>query len=59
MLNSQDRKTHPEVWSVRLGILTPLGLDKVPEDRFFAQCLARLKPMQTVHEDEALAVAPD
>jgi len=37
----------------------PLGLDKVREDRFFAQCLARLKPMQTLHEDEALAVAPD
>ena len=37
----------------------PLGLDKVREDRFFAQCLARLKPMQTVHEDEALAIAPD
>jgi hypothetical protein len=27
----------------------PLGLDKVREDRFFAQCLAHLKPMQTVH----------
>jgi hypothetical protein len=40
-------------------ILTLLGLDKVPEDRFFAQCLARLKPMQTVHEDEARAIAPD
>ena len=39
--------------------LMPLGLDKVREDRFFAQCLARLKPMQTLHEDEALAVAPD
>jgi hypothetical protein len=37
----------------------PLGLDKVREDRFFAQCLARLKPMQTLHEDEALAIAPD
>jgi hypothetical protein len=37
----------------------PLGLHKVPEDRFFAQCLARLKPMQTVHEDEPLAIAPD
>jgi hypothetical protein len=34
-------------------------LDKVTEDRFLAQCLARLKPMQTVHEDEALAIAPD
>jgi len=39
--------------------LMPLGLDKVREDRFFAQCLARLKPMQTVHQDEALAIAPD
>jgi hypothetical protein len=38
--------------------LMPLGLDKVREDRFFAQCLARLKPMQTVHQDEALAIAP-
>jgi len=37
----------------------PLGLDKVREDRFFAQCLARLKSMQTVHQDEALAIAPD
>ena len=48
MLNSADRKTHPEVSSLRLGInefLTPLGLDKVPEDRFFAQCFARLKSM--------------
>jgi hypothetical protein len=43
----------------REQILTPLGLDKVPEDRFLAQCLARLKPMQTVHKDEALAIAPD
>jgi hypothetical protein len=33
-----------------------LGLDKIPEDRFFTQCLARLKPMQTVHEDEAFTV---
>jgi len=37
----------------------PLCLDKVPEDPFFAQCLARLKPMQTVQENEALAIAPD
>jgi hypothetical protein len=37
----------------------PWGLDKVPEDRFLAQCLARFKPMQTVHEDEALAITPD
>jgi len=43
----------------RESTLMPLGLDKVREDRFFAQCLARLKPMQTLHEDEALAVAPD
>jgi hypothetical protein len=34
-------------------------LDKVTEDRFLAQCLARLKPMQTVNEDETLAIAPD
>ena len=37
----------------------PLGLDKVSEDRFFAQCFARLKSVQTVHEDEAFAVTPD
>jgi hypothetical protein len=37
----------------------PLGVDKVREDRFLAQCLACLKPMQTVHQYEALAVAPD
>ena len=43
----------------RAPTLTPLGLDKIPEDRFLAQRLARLKPMQTVHEDEALAVAAD
>jgi len=48
---------HP--YGGRERILTPLGLDKVSEDRFFAQCLASLKPMQTVHEDEALAVTPD
>jgi hypothetical protein len=35
------------------------GLDKIPEDRFLAQCLARLKPVQTVHEDETLAIATD
>jgi hypothetical protein len=29
--------------------LMPLGLDKIREDRFLAQCLACLKPMQTVH----------
>jgi hypothetical protein len=34
-------------------------LDKVPEDPFFAQRLARLQPMQTVYEDEALAITPD
>ena len=38
--------------------LVPWGLDKVPEDRFFAQCLARLEPMQTVYEDEAFTVTP-
>jgi hypothetical protein len=43
----------------RESTLMPLGLDKVRKDRFFAQCLARLKPMQTLHEDEALAVSPD
>jgi hypothetical protein len=36
-----------------------LGLDKVREDRVFAQRLACLKPMQAVHEDKALAVAPE
>jgi hypothetical protein len=40
-------------------ILLLLALDKVTEDRFLAQCLARLKPMQTLHEDETLAIAPD
>jgi hypothetical protein len=39
----------------RESTLMPLGLDKVRE----GQCLARLKPMQTVHQDEALAVASD
>jgi hypothetical protein len=34
-------------------------LDDEPEYRFLAQCLARLQPMQTVHENEALAIAPD
>jgi hypothetical protein len=43
----------------REPILMPLGLDDEPEYRFLAQCLARLQPMQTVHEDEALAIAPD
>src|SRR5579864_8347775 len=36
-----------------------LGLYQVRKDRLFAQCLARLKAMQTLHEDEALAIAPD
>ena len=36
-----------------------LGLDKIREDRFFTQRLARLESMQTVHEDEALAIASD
>ena len=44
---------------MREPILTPLGLDNVPEDRFLAQCLACFQPMQTVHENEALAIAPD
>jgi len=39
--------------------LMPLGLNKIPKDRFFTQCLARLKPMQTVHEDGAFTVTPD
>jgi len=39
--------------------LMPLGLAKIPEDRFFAQCLARLEPVQAVHEDETLAIAHD
>jgi hypothetical protein len=43
----------------REPILMPLGLDDEREYRFLAQCLARLQPMQTVHEDEALAIAPD
>jgi hypothetical protein len=43
----------------REPILMPLGLDKVRKDRFLAQCLASLKPMQTVHEHEAFAIAPD
>jgi len=34
-------------------------LDKKSEDRFFAQRLASLEPMQTVHEDEAFTVTPD
>lgn len=33
----------------REPILMPLGLDKIREDRFLAQCFACLKPMQTVH----------
>jgi hypothetical protein len=33
-------------------------LDEITEDRFFAQCLARLESMQTMHEDEALSIAP-
>jgi hypothetical protein len=43
----------------RDSTLMPLGLDKIPEDRFFTQCLARLKPMQAMHEDEAVTVTPD
>jgi hypothetical protein len=43
----------------QLRLLVLLGLDEIPENRFFAQCLARLESMQTVHEDEALAIAPD
>src|SRR5579871_1789063 len=35
------------------------SLDKIPEDRFFTQCLARLESMQAVHEDEALSIASD
>jgi hypothetical protein len=35
-------------------ILLPLALDKITEDRFL-----RLKPMQTLHKDETLAIAPD
>jgi hypothetical protein len=36
-----------------------LSLDEIPKDRFLAQSLACLKPMQTVYQDEAFAVAPD
>src|SRR5450631_3659801 len=34
-----------------------LGLDEVSEDGFLAQRLAGFQPVQTVHEDEAVAVA--
>ena len=37
----------------------PLGLDQIREDRFLTQCLAGLKPMQTVHQYEAISIAPD
>ena len=36
-----------------------LGLDEVSVDRLFAQCLARFEPMQTVHKDKAIAIAPN
>jgi hypothetical protein len=45
--------------SIQFRRLVFLGLDKIPEDRFFAQCLARLEAVQTVHEDEAFAIASD
>jgi hypothetical protein len=36
-----------------------LSLDTVPEHRVFVQCPARLEPMHAVHEDKALAIAPE
>ena len=42
-----------------LGLLVLLGLDQISVDRLFAQCLARFEPMQPVHEDEAITIAPN
>jgi hypothetical protein len=46
------------VLSVLLSLIL-LGLYYIPEDRQLAQRLARLQPVQTLHEDEAFAIAPD
>src|SRR5262249_34977773 len=40
-------------------ILVPWGLHQISEDRFLPQCFACLKSVQTVHEDEPLAIAAD
>jgi hypothetical protein len=36
-----------------------LSLHKVAEDGVLAQRLARLEPMQAMHEHKALAIAPE
>jgi hypothetical protein len=36
-----------------------LGLDEVSVDRLFAQRLTRFEPMQTVHKDKAITIAPN
>jgi hypothetical protein len=59
ILDSQDMHFGRLVGSASLNRANAFGIDQVRKDRLLAQCLATLKAMQTLHEEEALAIAPD